>query len=136
MKVRRLLATACAGIAIVIVVIVGLVGSALWEHKQPPFQNAPRLISALHAFSRDLMIAGRRLPPEISLHDLLRAGYLSANDLRAFQGREVTFSTQAEDSRPQIFLARARMPDGQMICLLADGSVQQFSRSRYEEMLA
>ncbi len=28
----------------------------------------------------------------------------------------------------------ARTPDGQFICLLADGSVQQISRSRYEQM--
>src|SRR6266404_4457575 len=33
-------------------------------------------------------------------------------------------------------LAYARTPDGQFICALADGSVQQLSRSRYEELRA
>jgi hypothetical protein len=46
----------------------------------------------------------------------------------------VTFITRADESHPQMILARARTLDGQFICLLADGSVQQFSRSRYEDM--
>ena len=132
MKIRRLLVIACAGIALVVVLVLAV--SAYWERKQTPFQNAPKLISALQAFSRDQAAAGRRLPPEISLQDLLRGGYLTTNDVRAFQGMEVTFSTQADESHPQMILARARTPDGQLICLLADGSVQGLSRERYEEM--
>jgi len=133
MKLRRILLVPCAGIALV--VIVGLVVSAYWEHKQTPFQNAPKLIGALQAFARDHAATGRRLPSEVSLQDLVSGGYLTTNDVRAFAGMEVTFSTQADDTHPQMILARARTPDGQFICLLADGSVQQFSRSRYEEAL-
>ena len=134
MKIRRLLIIACAGIAIM--VIVALAGSAYWERKQRPFQNAPKLISALQGFSRDQIARGQRFPPEISLQDLLRGGYLTTNDVRAFEGMEVTFSTQADDSHPEMFLAYARTPDGQFICALADGSVQQLSRARYEELRA
>jgi hypothetical protein len=132
MNIRRLLVIACAGLALV--VVLALAWSAYWEHKQTPFQNAPKLISALQAFSRDQAAAGRRLPPEISLQDLLRGGYLATNDVRAFEGMEVTFSTQADESHPQMILARARTPDGQLICLLADGSVQGLSRESYEEL--
>ncbi len=133
MKTRRFLAVACSGIALVVVVVS--VASGYWERKQKPFQNGPRLISALQAFARDQAASGRRLPPEVSLEDLLRGGYLTTNDVAAFQGIDVIFSTQADDTNPQMVLARARTPDGQFICVLADGSVQQFSRSRYEEML-
>ncbi len=133
MNVQRLLLIACAGI--VLVVILALTGSRYWEHRQTPFQNAPKLISALQAFSRDLTAGGRQPPPEISLQDLLRAGYLKTNDVRAFDGMEVTFSTQADDANPQMIVARARTPDGQFICLLADGSVQQFMGSRLKQAL-
>ncbi len=115
--------------------VLVLVASAHWDRKQKPFQNAPKLISALQAFSRDQAASGRRLPPEVSVQDLLRGGYLATNDVVAFEGMDVTFSTQADDTNPQMVLARARTTDDQYICLLADGSVGQFSRSRYEEML-
>jgi hypothetical protein len=134
MKIRRVLVVASAGIALVVVLV--LVASAYWERKQTPFQNAPKLISALQAFSLDQAATGRQLPPEVPLQDLLRGGYLTTNDVRAFEGMEVAFSTQALESRPQMILARARMPDGQFICVLADGSVQGVSRERYEELRA
>src|SRR6267142_5634591 len=133
MKTRRLLAIVCAGIALVVVLV--LAASTYWEHKQKKFENAPRLISALQAFTRDQTTRGRRLPPEISLQDLLQGGYLTTNDVRAFEGMEETFRTQADHSHPQMIFARARTADGQFICLLADGSVQGFTATRYREFL-
>ena len=133
MKTRRLLVIALAGVVLLVVVV--LAASTYWERKQKPFQNAPKLIGALQAFSRDQTAGGRRLPHEISVEDLLRGGYLTTNDVSAFARMELTFNTQADDSHPQVILARARTSDGQFICLLGDGSVQQLSRSRYEEML-
>jgi hypothetical protein len=66
---------------------------------------------------------------------LLRGGYLTTNDVKAFEGLDLTFFTQAEDRNPQMILMRTRMPDGKFVCALADGSVQQFSKFRYEEAL-
>jgi hypothetical protein len=133
MKTRRLLVIIGAGIAVVVAVVFA--ASAYWERKQTPFQNAPKLISALQAFSRNQAARGGRLPPEISDADLVRGGYLTANDVSAFQGMDLTFNTQADESHPQMILARARTPDGQFICLQADGSVVGMTRSRYEDML-
>jgi hypothetical protein len=133
MKTRRLLLIALTGSALV--VIVTLAVSAYWGHKQTPFQNAPKLISALQAFARDQTAGGRQLPPEVSLQALVRGSYLTINDVRAFADMEVTFNTQADDRYPQMILARARTPDGQFICLMADGSVQGFSASRLKEAL-
>jgi hypothetical protein len=132
MKTRGLLLIGCAGIGFVVVLV--LAWSAYWEHKETPFRNAPELIRALQAFARDQAAAGRLLPPEVSLTDLVRGGYLTADDVRAFEGMDVTFSTQPDNGHPQMILARARMPDGQFICVLADGSVQQLSRRKYEEL--
>ena len=120
MNLRRILFLAGAGFALVVVVVFAV--SFYWEHKQTPFQNAPKLITALQAFSRDQIAGTRQLPLEVSLQDLLRGGYLTTNDVAAFEGMDVTFSTQAEDTNPQMILARARTPDGQFICLLADGA--------------
>src|SRR5258708_31657822 len=94
MKVRRILLVACAGIALVVILALGF--AAYWERKQIPFQNAPKLISALQAFSLDHAARGRQLQPEVSLQDLLRGGYLTTNDVRAFAGMEVIFSTRAD----------------------------------------
>lgn len=132
MKIGRLLLLALAGF--VLILFVAFAASSYWGRRQMPFQNAPKLISALQAFSRDRTSAGRKLPPEVSLRDLIRAGYLTTNDEAAFQGTDVTFNTQADYTHPQMILARARTPDGHYLCLLADGSVQQFSRSRYVEL--
>ncbi len=114
-------------------VILALAGSAYWNRKQTPFQNGPKLTEALQAFLRDHEAVGRRLPPEISLQDLLQRGYLTTNDVRALEGMDVSFSTRADERHPQAILARARMPDGRLICLLADGSIQQLSRESYEQ---
>jgi hypothetical protein len=134
MKTQRLLILAGASIAAL--VILSLVVPAYWEHRQRPFLNGHKLIAALRAFARDQGAGGRRLPPEVSLQDLLRGGYLATNEVGAFEGMDLTFNTQADDSNPQMILAHARTPDGQFICLLADGSVQQLSRKRYEEQAA
>src|SRR3954464_5678467 len=117
MRPRRLLVIALAGIAFCM--IVALAVSAYWERKQTPFHNAPKLISALQAYSRDQTAGGRQLPPEVSVQDLVRGGYLTTNDVRAFADMEVSFSTQADDTHPQMILARARTPDRQFVCLLA-----------------
>ncbi|HWQ92391.1 MAG TPA: hypothetical protein VN673_12015 [Clostridia bacterium] len=134
MRTRPLLVITLARIALV--AIVALAASACWERKQTPFQNAPKLLSALQAFSRDQGAAGRQLPPEIPVETLLQGGYLTTNDVSGFVGMDLTFSTQAGESNPQTILAHARTRDGRHLCLLADGSVQQLSQRRYEEQRA
>src|SRR5215468_1802783 len=99
MKTLRHLMVALAGVVLVVVVV--LAASTYWERKQTPFQNAPKLISALRAFSREQAAGGRQLPSAVSLQDLLRGGYLTTNDVRAFEGMEVRFSTQSDDTHPQ-----------------------------------
>lgn len=131
-KARRLAVFAMAGITATVVLI--LAASAYWEHKQRLFANAPDLFAAVRAFCRDQPGRGQ-VPPVVSLQDLLKGGYVSSNEVRTFQPFEVTFSTHYSDDAPQMILARALAPDGQSICLLADGSVQQFSPARYQEYL-
>ncbi|HTL59399.1 MAG TPA: hypothetical protein VL361_27255 [Candidatus Limnocylindrales bacterium] len=131
MKIQSILALACGGIALVVIAV--LAASAYWENEQRPFVNGPKLMSAVRAFSRDQVARGLPLAAEISLQDLIRGGYVTTNDVRGFEGMELAFFPQADDTNAQQVLARARMSDGDFICLLSDGSVQQISRQKYEQ---
>jgi hypothetical protein len=135
MNARRLLAL--AGVAIAVMVAVALAVFAYWERKQPVFNNAPKLITALQAFSSDKAARHLQMPPAISLQDLVGGGYLTTNDVAAFDGMDVTFFAQLGESSPASILAiaRPRASDGQVTCLMADGSVAGLSDSRYKEML-
>ena len=130
--VRHLLAATVGAIAILIALILAI--SAYWERKQRLFANTKDLFAAVRAFCTDQ--AGRgQVPPEVSLQDLFRGGYVTSNEIRAFEGFEVTFSTHYSDDEPQLILARALAPDGHSTCLLPDGSVQQLSAQKYSEYL-
>ncbi len=131
-KLRRFALFAISAIATIIVLI--LAASAYWERKQRLFDNPPDLFAAVRAFCSDQARHGQ-VPAEVSLQDLLKGGYVSSNEARAFEGFEVTFSTRYSDDAPQVILARALAPDGQSICLLADGSVQQLSAQKYSDYL-
>lgn len=58
----------------------------------------------------------------MSLRELVRGGYVAANDVRAFDGMDVIISLAADETRPQDILIRVRMPDGSVIAAFADGS--------------
>ena len=132
MNIRRLLLIAAGAIAAAVVLTLAV--NVYWERKQPVLQDATKLSAALQAFCRD-EVANGQLPAEVSLQDLVKGGYVNSNDVRAFEGIEVTFSTHSDDGAPELVLARALAPDGQSICLLADGSVQALSAQKYSEYL-
>ena len=132
MKARRLLVIAGAPTAVAVVLMLSV--SLYWEHNQSVPQDMPKLITALQAFCGDQSADGS-LPPEVSVQELIKGGYLTTDDVRAFEGMEMTFSTHYEDPPPEMILARVLTPDGQLTCLLADGSVQQFSPQTFREYL-
>lgn len=134
MKARNLLLLAGAVLAFLVIVAVAVfIYWEYWPERQPAFSNGPKLVAALEAFLREQAASGRPAPPEVPLQDLVQRGYLTTNDVSTFEGMEVTFFTKFDATRPQTILARARTPDGQVLYLMADGSVQQFSGARYEE---
>ena len=118
---RRFVYIALVIVALAVGLTLGL--QSHWERKQPAFDVA-KLIPALQAFGRDRAAGGQPLPLTISLSDLVAGGYLSVNDVAAFRGADVTFYTSVDVRSPHAILARARMPDGTELVVLADGSVQ------------
>ena len=99
-----------------------------------PLINGERLANAMARYTKDLHSRGEALPRTITLDTLVGQGYLSPEDTKPLQGVELVFHTDAVDTNPQMLLVEARMPDGQMLAVLVDGSVQQFSPSRWAEI--
>jgi len=99
------------------------------------FKDSPKLISAVQAFCQNLTARGQPLPASVSLRELISSGYLAASDIRAFDGMDVTISLAANENTPLGALIWARLPDGSINALLADGSVQQVSPRRFEKYL-
>ncbi len=126
MKTRRFMVCSISAIAVAIVVCVAL--KICWPQKQPVFKDAPKLVSAMHAFAHDLTAKGRPLPATVSLRELVSGGYIAAGDVHAFDGMEVTISLHADEADPQDIVMQARMPDGSVVALIADGSVASLSR--------
>lgn len=124
-KLRHLLLL--LGVGIVLLAVISFALESYWERRQPVFHDAPKLIASLQAYSRDRFIHGMKIPSSVSLNDLVAAGYLTTNDVRAFEGIEVTITTSANETNTQNVLIHARMPDGSVVTLLQDGSVQQQS---------
>src|SRR5262245_39071986 len=122
MKSRRLIASIIAAIAAALIAIMAFI--TYWQWKQPEFKAGLKLISAVQAFSRDATSGGLPLPATVSLTELIGGGYIAASDARAFDGIELTISLTADESLPQEIFIRARLPDGSLMAVLADGSVQ------------
>ena len=131
MNGRRLVILLACGAALA--ALITLATSAFWEHQKPLFQNGPKLVAALHRFCNDQMLHGRAVPLEISLHELVSNGYVTADDVTAFGGMEVSFFTRYDESRPQCILASVPAGRDDFTCLLVDGSVTQLSRRSLEE---
>ena len=65
------------------------------------------------------------------MDDLVSHGYISSNSVRAFEGMETRVWFGVSETEPQKVLMSARQPDGRVIAILADGSVQQFSAQSF-----
>jgi uncharacterized protein YpmB len=126
MKIRRLIFIVCSLVVAAVVICVALVFH--WQRSQPVFKDAPKLAAAVQAFSRDRAARGQPLPVSVSLQELVSGGYIATNDVRAFDGMDVTISLNASDAYPQSILIHVRMPDGTQIAAMADGSVQQLPK--------
>jgi hypothetical protein len=71
----------------------------------------------------------------VSLSELVNRGYISSNNVHAFDGLETRVWLAANPGMPQSVLISARLPDGSVSAVLADGSVQQFSAENFSQQL-
>ena len=128
MKMMRL-----ALVTILIVSTAITAGYFLFSPAPPRYPvNVDKLMGAVRTCIRDQKAKGGPLSESVSLHELLAGGYLQTNDVRAFDGIDLALNihlfTDAE-TYPNTVLEEAKMPDGNFVLLLGDGSVQQMSPS-------
>jgi hypothetical protein len=126
MKVRRLIFIASSLVAAAIVVSVVLVFH--WNHSQRVFKHLPNLVIAAQSYSRDHVSRGQPMPSSVSIRDLVGSGYISAEEVRDFDGMDVTIYPMTSEAYPQSILIRVRMSDGVQIVAMADGSIQQLPK--------
>jgi len=122
MKVRPFVFVIAAVIALAVIAWAEI--NAQWWREQPLFEDAPRIISAIQAYTQDLQAQQEPVPPAISLRELVDARYLSADDARGFDDMEVTISLARDEVHAKQVLMRVRMRDGSETALMADGSIQ------------
>jgi Flp pilus assembly protein CpaB len=126
MKIRRLILIASLLVAVAVLVSVAVISH--WQRTQTTFNIMPRLAVAVQSYSRELASHGQPVPSSVTLRDLESGGYISAKDVRAFDGTTVTFNPAVSYTNLQAVLVRVRMQDGVQIVALADGSVQELPK--------
>ena len=135
-KIRVYLSLACAAILAVAALIAIQVMFEFKEQKKTGGMNVPNIMSALQALAHEQMNSNHQMPGEVPLSTLIERGYLTADDVRPFKGMDLRFPTQIDTStKPGAILAYVRTPDDYFICALMDGSIQQLTRSGYEEYM-
>jgi hypothetical protein len=84
-----------------------------------------RVLKAAEAYRQDLAAKGDPIPPSVTLEQLLEHGSIQPREIRGFDGMAVIVSlARPEGQPPGEMLMRVRMPNGDEIAVLANGSVQ------------
>ncbi len=91
---------------------------------------AEKIVAAAQTYAHDLAKKGLPIPASVDLKELVAKDLLSREDVKGFDGMEVSISLIADETRPGDVLMQARLKDGSQVVLMGDGSVQQFSNKR------
>jgi hypothetical protein len=90
--------------------------------------DAPRIVAAAHAYTRQLIAAKLPIPRTVSINELLAHGFLKSADVGPFMGLDAVIILTSDASNPRAALMRVRMQDGTDLLLFNDGSTQQIAR--------
>lgn len=131
MRIQRILIASLCATVLVAVVLIGAV--IYWQRQAPVFKDPAKLIFAVRAYEQDLNKRGQTWPATVSLAELVKGGYIAADDVRALESTEVTLCLTIDNNDPRAVLMYARVPDGGVMALLGDGSVQQLTSQRIED---
>lgn len=113
-------------VAVAVVVCLALI--AYWKRPVPMLKDASKLISAVRAYSMDKVKKGQAVPDTMPLSELVKGGFITAEDVRTFDGMDVTFYLTIDATNPQEVLIRVKLPDGEQMVVLVDGSVKQLPK--------
>jgi membrane-bound ClpP family serine protease len=85
--------------------------------------GAVKILPAAHAYAQALKQQARPVPAFVDAKELVAKGLLRPVDITNFAGMEVAVATAPADGTTNA-LMRVRQPDGTVLELLGDGSVQ------------
>lgn len=125
---NRLILILLGGI-VVATLLVGAISAERQHRERIRFVKAlqslsrDRVDAAVQAFIRDKKTGGASLPATVTFGELVSSGYLTKNDVAAFDGKEVMVSL-SDDITPQSILIRVPLTNGREIVEMGDGSVQ------------
>ena len=94
-----------------------------------------RLGVALDKYVGGYRSRGKPLPLSVTMDDLVQSGCLTPADARIFHGVSIVVFGSADETTSLNPLVAAQLPDGNIVAVMADGSVQQITRARYETYL-
>jgi hypothetical protein len=123
-------------IAIGVTFLLIAVGAVLYVARpNQQFKYGEDLAKAVQAYSSDQTKRG--MPPkQVSLSELVAKGFFPKEKAADFEGVEFIFyDFDSDKTQPQNVLAVARLNDGTSLCVMGDGSIQQFNSEQLEEVL-
>ncbi len=96
-----------------------------WDRTAKALKSLPRkrVDAAVQAYVRAQKTRSRLRPATVTLNELVSDGYLRANELSAFGGKEVEVFIQVVDFTPKAGLIRVHLTSSRDIFEAADGSV-------------
>jgi hypothetical protein len=121
--VRRMSIAIAAAVAIM--VAAGLVYVFVASKETGAKFNGAAIVAAARDYTRGLRLNKQPVPQSVTLEELVALHYLTPEQVEAFRGLKATIQLSTDDRGPKAVLMRVRMPDGEEVKLLADGSVQE-----------
>ena len=116
-----------ATLAAVTLLIVMLIYSPRIVQDDRPSFRTEELMEAITKFARESRERGEPVPTTVTLRDLNKLGYVSEQNLGAFQGMTVVFHRDGSEIRPGSILVTTWRPGGDFLVALGDGSVRTLS---------
>jgi hypothetical protein len=118
-------------VAVVCAGVLMLAGGLLYVQTHSPHPDMfeySKVVAAAERYKADLEKRRLPVPSSVTLQELLQRRFLAHDEVKDFDGLQVTVSLRADVTRPTAELMRVRFPNGDECIALGDGSVQQVRR--------
>jgi len=94
-------------------------------NRGPGSVDAAKIFAAAQAYTREVRAEGFRVPPTVTLRELLARRLIKPEDVSGFKDVEVTVFLTTSEKKPDAVLMEAEFPDGHRMQVLADGSISE-----------
>jgi hypothetical protein len=102
-----------------LILVVALGFTFFGGHTEPI--NAPKILAAAQAYTKDLRLRRVPVPSSIPLQELIDKGFLQAKDAGSLVGMDAAISLTVQNYHPETPLILVHTKDGHDLVLRADG---------------